>query len=415
MRQHMNALIAEIAIPMIISAALTVQTTGLSPGLIRAPTNCPNIVKAALAVTNNQCARTGRNKACYGNNSATVEPQAGVTNLNFSNPGDIADLQAIRTLHLSGMDAATNQWGVALMRIQADLPDTSPQDNVTLLLFGNVDLTDASPQASAVRPTQTAELLNGQLSATPSETVLLTATPAAESNATVTAEPSPAYIYKPMQAFYFKSGAGTSPCAEAPPDGILIQSPRGKQKVELSVDGVRLQLGSTVFLTAQPSGELVVKTIEGSVQVEAAGKQVTIPAGTQSAVKLDSNLNVTGAPGLPEPYGLPKVSVLPVRNLPIVVPIAQPLVPNLGSGSFTCSIRGTTAATIMITNNRNRAVSVYWVDYQCKEELYQTIQPGGSYTQDTFVTHPWRIRDAADQTLLAQFVADGKLSAVSVP
>ncbi|MFN8374476.1 MAG: hypothetical protein U0694_16560 [Anaerolineae bacterium] len=33
-------------------------------------------------------------------------------------------------------------------------------------------------------------------------------------------------VYAPMQAFYFASAIGDSPCAEAPDSGILIQSVR---------------------------------------------------------------------------------------------------------------------------------------------------------------------------------------------
>jgi hypothetical protein len=54
----------------------------------------------------------------------------------------VVDVTAVRSLGLWPMEADTGVWGVALMRLQADLP-TSENANVTLLTFGDVQLENA--------------------------------------------------------------------------------------------------------------------------------------------------------------------------------------------------------------------------------------------------------------------------------
>ena len=66
-----------------------------------------------------------------------------------------------------------------------------------------------------------------------------------------------------------------------------------------------------------------------------------------------------------------------------------------------CSQVGTQDAGITFANDcTTLSVKTYWVDYQCTEKYYQTLKPGDSYLQQTYVTHPWRIRDAASGKLL---------------
>jgi len=62
----------------------------------------------------------------------------------FDQPGQTVPITSIQKLELSSLDSASQTWGVALMRVQANLPDTAPGQNVTILLFGNVSIEDSS-------------------------------------------------------------------------------------------------------------------------------------------------------------------------------------------------------------------------------------------------------------------------------
>lgn len=301
-----------------------------------AQTDCPTIVQAALNTVDAACAETGRNQACYGNISLTATPRDGVNNLAFDTSGDRASVTDIQSLQLSSMSETDDSWGVALMRLQANLPDTLPGQNVTFLLFGDVQIDDAAANAPEVSMTTTANV-NVRLRASTDtnnimtslhsgQTVIATGRLADNSwvrikveddarglgwvsadfvegdlNALAAVEPD-APSWGPMQSFYFQTGVGDRPCAEAPDSGILIQTPEGSGKVTLNVNDVEIHLGSTVYLQAQSSQLMVVTVIEGQAMLEAGGQTQVVPAGTFSQVPLDEVGKAAGTPSLPQPY-----------------------------------------------------------------------------------------------------------------
>ena len=257
----------------------------LTPVMVFAQADsCPDIVREALAATDAACGETGRNQACYGNITLQAEPRTGIADFSFSAPGDIVDLAGVSSLALKPLDRESNTWGVALMKIQANLPATIPGQNVLFLLFGDVAIDNAVED-------------------TTSESSELT----------------------PMQAFYFKSGVDDAPCEDAPSSGIMIQTPDGAGTINLTVDGADITLGSTAYVQAQPDSDLVINIIEGQGSVSADGVTVTIPAGSRGRVPLDANLQANGPPIGPEPYDLAALAALPVDHLQRKIAIAPPL------------------------------------------------------------------------------------------
>lgn len=253
----------------------------LAPALASAQTGptedtCPALVQQALDAADQLCTGTNRNEACYGNVLANAEARENVTNFNFDSAGDIVSVADIASLTLSGMNLETQEWGVALMRLQANIPDTLPGQNVTFLLFGDVQITNAA---------------QGNLA--------------------------------PMQAFYFSSGVGEPACQEAPQDGILIQTPEGVAEIALNVNGVNVQLGSTAYIQAaapdeddeDAEGALAINLLEGGATVEFDGVEQTVPAGMRVTVPIGADLLATGAPTDPEPYDAAAFAALPVRLL----------------------------------------------------------------------------------------------------
>jgi len=201
---------------------------------------CTTLVQQAIETTDANCADIGRNQACYGNLQIDADPSSEDVELNFDVAGDLANVTDIASLRLSGM-VTPNEWGIAMMSIQANLPDTVPGQNVTVLLFGDVEL----------------------------------------NNAYIDSEE-----YGPMQAFTFKSGIGEPQCNDAPRDGILVQTPQGVATVELLINEVQISLGSTAYLQAQPNQQILIAMLEGQATITIneitrtilAGVQVTIPA-----------------------------------------------------------------------------------------------------------------------------------------
>ncbi len=98
--------------------------------------DCPIIVREALQVVNEACQTVGRNSACYGHLSVEASPR-GDQALRFEQSGDTVSLFDVAGLALSPLDEASGAWGVAVMRLQANLPETTPGENVTVLMFGD--------------------------------------------------------------------------------------------------------------------------------------------------------------------------------------------------------------------------------------------------------------------------------------
>ncbi len=253
---------------------------------------CPALVRAAFETAAESCVALARNQACYGNVLLEVEAQPDAPPITFEQAGDIADLGNIASLRLSPMNTAAETWGMALLRTQANLPDTLPGQNVTMILFGEVEMTDAAPEPSD--------------------------------------DDTEAPTYTPMQAFYFTSAIGDSPCAEAPDSGILIQTPQGAGTINLLVNGVEIELGSTGYLQAQPDGEMVVNILEGQGIITSEGASVTIPAGGRARVPLDEDGQASGEPVGPEPYDEAAFSALPLVLLPEEITVAPALDPGAG-------------------------------------------------------------------------------------
>src|SRR4051794_10089270 len=101
--------------------------------VISAAPDCPTVVQSAFKTIDDACMDTGRNQACYGNIALSAEPEPGVNTLNFHQKGDRVNLLDVKSLRLSAMDALSDSWGIALLKVQANLPDTLPGQNVTFL------------------------------------------------------------------------------------------------------------------------------------------------------------------------------------------------------------------------------------------------------------------------------------------
>jgi hypothetical protein len=103
---------------------------------------CPALVQQALDTTNEVCMATGRNQACYGHAQLEAQGHPGATAFTFDTAGDMIDVTDMQSLHLSPLQLESGDWGVALMRLQANLPSSQTKD-LTLLTFGDVSINNA--------------------------------------------------------------------------------------------------------------------------------------------------------------------------------------------------------------------------------------------------------------------------------
>lgn len=204
--------------------------------------DCPEMVKRSLQQVQTACATVPRNNLCFGSSNASVQLIDSSKTVRFEKPGDTVPLADLKQITVNPYDAATNTWGAALMRLQANLPDTAPGQAVTMLLMGDVSF---GPDGKAVA------------------------------------------AGKGANAFYFKTGSGTPACKGMPASGILLESPQGKQRVQLTLNGVQLDIGSKVFIEinrTRPQARMKVYTLKGLVRVTNNGK--TVSADDNDAVAI---------------------------------------------------------------------------------------------------------------------------------
>ena len=309
-----------------------------------------DIFQTALAITTKNCEGLRRNEACYGHALLSAAPHPGVETFNFDTEGDIVSLADTQSIKLSGLNTDTGTWGVALMQLRANLP-SSQTENVTVVAFGDVELTNA-----VIPPT------HAQVQARASQNVNVRAYPALDSlvigtiasDQTVMALErvedsawlrvqmpgsdqtgwvfselmtivddiqklnvtySPSRYFEPMQAFYFRSGSDNPDFTAVPNSGLLIQTPEGVGEVQLLINEINIQLGSTVFFQAEADGMMSISTLEGHADIIVGDVEQTAFDGTTVSVPLDGNLKPKGSPDSPKPYDEEKMKNLPLDTL----------------------------------------------------------------------------------------------------
>lgn len=317
--------------------------------------DCPVLVEEALAIVGEACAGVGRNQACYGHSLVVVTRFDQALADEFTNTGDTIDVGQLASLVTAPLNVDENTWGIAVLALQVNLPNTLPGQNVTFLIYGDIELVNevapdgehASPITLSARSTGDINLRSGPgtsyaivgvLSADQDVAVVgrnqandwvqvyfgstsawayaplltidgdVTMVTVAAADTMV----SPSYT-APMQAFRFISGVGGSACEEAPKDGLLIQAPTDTT-VNFMINGVEITVGSTALLQVDDD-LLSVNTFDGVVNITSANQTQTAEPGYQVIV-------TAGVPPTePEPYDYDDVRTAPVEALPVPVDI----------------------------------------------------------------------------------------------
>jgi hypothetical protein len=253
---------------------------------------CPNIVLDALGSMENACELLGRNEACYGNGSIIALDADGEELSDFAESGDIAEVTTIGSLSLSGLNEDEGLWGIAVLSVQADIPSTLPGQNVTMLLFGESELATVEEDASA---------------------------------------------------FIFSAGIGQLACEEAP-NGLIIQTPEGAGTINLDVNNISIELGSTAFLTAEADGDFLFALLEGHAMLNSGESEVEVEGGEFTTIAVDEDLNPVGEFNEPQPIeGNLELPILPLSLLPRDISegdsanSGEIIVPRAGTWSFNYS------------------------------------------------------------------------------
>jgi len=366
MRAVIRVVMMEVRGKMVGLRRLALLTVLLCFSTILAQDNtCSDMVTQALAAVQDVCAGTGRNQACYGNISIQATPRENVPSFSFEQQGDLVNVAEVQSLRLRALDVEASIWGIALMKLQADLPEALPGQNVTFLLFGDVEIENAVDPAAVVPTVEVMTTSNANIRTLPSTNGAIAGSFASGETTTangrnaagdwlrvripdsdsfgwvyaplvsVTGDSATLNVvdsldseipFTPMQAFYFRTGvAADLGCAAAPPNGMLIQTPEGVGEINLRANDVDIRLGSTAYFQAIPGDEITISVIEGQGEITAQGETVIVPAGASVGVPVDENMQAVGVPQDLEPYDPETLVNLPISALPEAIEIAPPL------------------------------------------------------------------------------------------
>lgn len=94
-------------------------------------------------------------------------------------------------------------------------------------------------------------------------------------------------------------------------------------------------------------------------------------------------------------------------NLTALAPIPLPRLP------ATRSKQSTTHTRVRVTNRRNHAVRLYWIDWRGSRRLYHTLTSRTSSDQHTYAGHTWLVTDMNDRPLVL-FEAAAKPGIITV-
>lgn len=324
-----------------------------------------------------ECRNVGANEVCYGNNEVRAVPRAGVTGLDFTNPGDRSSVSNILSLNLSALNTGTSTWGVAQMRLLVS--QASGTQDVTMLLFGDVELENAVEETDGIDVVvrrESATIYNQDSAdslqlATVTNGTTLTALGRRDNNVWVRVRvPETGAIgwvlagfirprnttqgldslptqsgdtpyYGAMQAFSFISGNSTD-CTGAVADGLLIQTPEGEARVSLLINEVSIELtsassGASAFVQANPEQDgMSINVLDGTAYVETSQGSQRVDAGMQTNIPLSVDLSPLSAPSFPQTFDTAQIHSIPL--LPVVRDPNRPSVPEAnplpqGSGS----------------------------------------------------------------------------------
>ena len=353
---------------LVLSLAVTLSYTAAQP----ASEACPAFVEQAIAQLEDNCGDMPRNSACYGYYQVGATFTEPVDTDTFSEPSDQVGLTTLASITTTPLDADAGEWGIAVLNVQANVPNSLPGQAVKFILMGDTELRSAVDPEQAFTPVDPISITlfdrvnlrsapdrNANVLAVVDQDVVLEAdgiSPDREwlrvfyertnmwvnwyavnatdvSSLPVIDEES----YTPMQAFYFTTGIGAPGCSEAP-DMLLVQGP-DQVLVDLSVNGANITVGSTaVFRNGAGSvagilglDELpdyirellnnpaldpeefceLVQILVVSGEVELNDGQLTLPEG-HTAVSVACDLTETGGGGsAPGPEATPETTPEP--------------------------------------------------------------------------------------------------------
>ncbi len=198
--------------------------------------SCQALIDKAIQASGGYCGETNSNKVCYGNTKIQAELVPNATE-RFSERGDIITVNELRRLSASPLKLDTNEWGIAVFKLIANLPRSLPGETITMVVFGNATLENDSGDSES------------------------------------------------LESFYFSSELGQISCEKVPFDGLMVSSPEGSG-IQFMINGAELTLIGDASIKAIKNGEMEVSLYNGSGKIVSNGDEQYFGAGQKVKVGL---------------------------------------------------------------------------------------------------------------------------------
>ncbi len=355
----MNRCFHVLSFATLMLLTITIQTIAQTTG------ECPPLVELALDALGQNCASLDNNNACYGYQQVDSTFTFDVGADYFNTPSDRADLTTVQTIRTSPLDELIEQWGIAVMNVQANVPNTAPGQAVTFVMLGDaavenqVDSTSVPPEVDPItvrlqqstpirsNPTNASNAIATIEAGVTFDTdaisrdaewlrVLVDGRAGWLSREAIIPDPTldnlPIFTVAtrtPMQSFYFSTGFGEPACNEAP-NIIGVRSPENLQ-VDLTVNGVDIRIGSTISFMNLDSEHIMMMVHEGSlltVDGQAIGEDEALIATTATDGSILSWETLRPMTDSEQEYGDVIMAVMDALRDDTVVTLPSPVIDN---------------------------------------------------------------------------------------
>lgn len=318
-------------------ASWSVLLSLLSVMIVAAQGTCEGLLEDALFAVEDSCQSMGRNEACYGYQQVEASFLVDVDDDYFTQPADISMIAELETIRTAPLNLNNDTWGVAVMNVQANLPNTLPGQSVTFMLLGDVEVENTVDPESAFQPSDGIELrvsssaganirsgagLNfNVVGGARFDDILLTDGVSEDGEwFRVIYRERPAWISRividdtaediadlptltsdlqtPMQSFYLSTGIGEPACETVPDNILLVQGPENIE-VNINANGADITIGSTLGLRIiEIDGENFLEAIAFAGEIDFKGQ--IIRPGRRSIACLDEDFTVSCDASPPE-------------------------------------------------------------------------------------------------------------------
>jgi hypothetical protein len=267
---------------------------------------CTVLIQKAIEASGKACDATKPNTACYGNRTIFAELAPSFTGT-FDKLGDMVDITQLLRLSAAPMNIEKQDWGIVIMKVLANLPNSLPGQTITMVVFGNTNFNKDAGD---------------------------------------------------LHAFYFASTPGGLTCQAAPADGIMINVPNGTG-VNFTVNGAEITLTGNASLQAVNGQEMRLNVYNGSALVKSNGVEKLVGPGQQTSTQLGGadGTTSTSAPSDPVPLspadlalsctltgqncGVTGIPTLSLQDIQATLQAAFGGTPTPGSGTTTGSTTST--------------------------------------------------------------------------